>query len=102
VEPSVVKYLPLLPVWLGKASTAAHSTPSAAPELALRKYPFVPTESLPGVSADVATIKSPFASRMLLGIAVATSNAVKVIISITSEAASAGLKAVMLVPLVAV
>lgn len=58
--------------------------------------------SLPAVSAALATIKSPFVSRIVVGIAVATSNAVKVIISMTSEAASAGLKAVILVPLVAV
>ena len=62
----------------------------------------MPTVNLPGVSAEVATSMSPLASKSELGIAVATSKAVKVIISITSEAASAGLKPVMLVPLVAV
>jgi hypothetical protein len=34
--PSVVKYLPALPVWLGSASTAAHSSPVAVAELAFR------------------------------------------------------------------
>ena len=71
-------------------------------ESALRKYPLVPTVNLPGVSALVATSKSPLASKSELGIAVATSKAVKVIISMTSDAARAGLKPVMLVPLVAV
>ena len=62
----------------------------------------MPTVNLPGVSAEVATSMSPLASKSELGIAVATSKAVKVIISITSEVASAGLKPVILVPLDAV
>ena len=84
------------------SGTSAHSRPSAAAELAERKYPLVPAVSLPGVSAPLATIKSPLASKTVLGIAVAKSNAVNVIISSTSPAVSAGLNAEILVPLLAV
>lgn len=81
---------------------ATQVMPRAAVDDACKKYPFVPTGSLPGVSAELATIKSPLASRIELLIAVATSNAVNVIISTTSPAVSAGLNPVMLVPLDAV
>ncbi len=82
-------------------STCAQASPVAVVESALRKYPLVPTVSLPTVSAAVPTIKSPLASITVLGIAVAKSKAVKVIISRMSLAARAA-RDVMLVPLDAV
>lgn len=84
------------------AGTSSQTKPVAVLESAFRKYPLVPSVNLPGVSADVATSMSPLASKSELGIAVAISKAVKVIISRTSLAARAGLKESMLVPLVAV
>lgn len=36
VDPLVVKYLPELPVWDGKASMVLHLTPSASAESAVR------------------------------------------------------------------
>ena len=43
-------------------STADQINPVSVDESALRKYPLVPTVSLPGVSAAVPTTKSPLAS----------------------------------------
>ena len=66
LDPLVVKYLPPLPVWLGRLTgAAAQVTPLVAVDDAVSKYPSVPTASLTAVSAADATIKSPLASKMV-------------------------------------
>jgi hypothetical protein len=82
-------------------STSAHLRPVAVDESAVRTNPLVPRVNLPGVSAAVATRMSPLASNKVLLIAVARSNAVKVIISRTSPAVSAA-RELMVEPSVAV
>lgn len=66
VDPSVVRYLPALPDWLGKLTgAAAQVIPFVAVEEAVRINPSVPTPSRAAVSAAEATIKSPLASKMV-------------------------------------
>jgi hypothetical protein len=101
VEPSVVRYLPVFPLWLGSGSYADHFKPVAVLESATRTVLFEPTVNLPGVSALVATRMSPLASKRERAIESANSKAVKVIISTISPAARAA-RDVMLEPLEAV
>jgi hypothetical protein len=62
VEPSVVKYFPPLPPWLGRLTGAgAHATPGVAVDVAVRRYPSVPTGSRATVSSAVPTSRSPLA-----------------------------------------
>jgi hypothetical protein len=82
-------------------STADQVNPVAVDESAFKKYPLVPTVSLPTVSAAVPTRMSPLASKIVSSIAEASSNDVKVIISRMSPAVKAA-REVMLVPLDAV
>jgi hypothetical protein len=65
VDPSVVKYLPVLPVCEGRLTgAAAQVIPLVAVDDAVSKYPSVPTANLAAVSAADATIKSPLASKI--------------------------------------
>lgn len=76
VEPSVVKYLPAFPDWLGKLTgAAAQVIPLVAVEDAVRINPSVPTPRRAAVSAALATIKSPLASKMVAWIAEAACEA---------------------------
>lgn len=76
VDPSVVKYLPPLPVWLGRLTgAAAQVIPLVAVEEAVRRYPSAPTASLAAVSAAEATIRSPLASKIVAWIALAAAAA---------------------------
>jgi hypothetical protein len=62
VDPSVVKYLPPLPVWLGRLTgAAAQAIPLVAVEEAVSRYPSAPTESTAAVSFALATKISPLA-----------------------------------------
>ena len=62
VDPSVVKYLPPLPVWLGRLTgAAAQVIPLVAVEEAVSRYPSEPTESTAAVSFALATKISPLA-----------------------------------------
>ena len=70
-------------------------------ESACRYCPLVPTVILPGVSALVATSRSPFASNSERAIESASSKAVNVITSRMSPAVNAA-RDVMLEPLLAV
>lgn len=73
VEPSVVKYLPALPDWLGRLTgAAAQVIPLVAVEDAVRINPSVPTPRRAAVSAAEATIKSPLASKIVAWIEPAT------------------------------
>jgi hypothetical protein len=66
VLPSVVKYLPPLPVCEGKLTGAiAQVIPLVAVDEAVRRYPSMPTANLAKVSAALATNRSPFASAIL-------------------------------------
>lgn len=67
--PLVVKYLPELPVWEGRASTVDQASPLAVLESALRYCPLVPTATLTTVSAALAAIRSPLASTIVAKIA---------------------------------
>jgi hypothetical protein len=70
VDPSVVKYLPVLPDCEGRLTgAAAQVTPLVAVDDAVRRYPSVPTARRATVSAADATIKSPLASAMVARIA---------------------------------
>ena len=76
VEPSVVKYLPAFPDWLGKLTgAAAQVIPLVAVEDAVRINPSVPTPRRAAVSAALATIKSPLASNIVAWIAEAACEA---------------------------
>jgi hypothetical protein len=48
---------------LSVTSGAAHSSPEAVPEFAVKTFPFVPTDKIIGVEEEEALIKSPFAVR---------------------------------------
>lgn len=75
VDPLVVKYLPPLPVWLGRASTVDQTSPLAVVESAFKYWPLVPTARRIAVSAALAAIKSPFASKITAWIAEAAAAA---------------------------
>lgn len=76
VDPSVVKYLPPLPVWLGRLTgAAAQVIPLVAVEEAVSRYPSAPTANLAAVSAAEPTIKSPLASKIVAWIAEAAAAA---------------------------
>lgn len=62
VDPSVVKYLPPLPVWLGRLTgAAAQVIPLVAVEEAVSRYPSEPTERTAATSFALATNISPLA-----------------------------------------
>jgi hypothetical protein len=76
VEPSVVKYFPPLPLWLGRLTGAgAHEMPDVVEDVAVRRYPSVPTAKRLTVSSATPTSRSPLALMRVPEIAEATTTA---------------------------